>query len=265
MPLSVETPAPVSTTHGCRSRMSSASARPHGRIVVLPRGRLLVLDRRACAVRGDGRAGHRAPCVVPRLARGRARRLPRAPCGRLPGDPRTRSRGAHDRGLASLSPSRVLRRDAHACGLAAATCAAPASVRVPRRTRTGSSSPTAIEARRRRRETAIARRACPPGSSRRSLRPRRRRRSRRRRSVGVSSAGGVGLLRLRGLAFVPTRTTRVSPSYDVVHVSVVHQLAVGGVDLARRARRVGAARPPRRRSCPSGSFGSSTRSTGPAR
>ena len=53
----------------------------HGRIVVLRRGGLLILDGRANPVRGDRRAGHRAPRLVRRVARGGPRRVSREHAG----------------------------------------------------------------------------------------------------------------------------------------------------------------------------------------
>ena len=75
-------------------------------------GRLQVLDGGAGALRGDRRAGDRAPRVFRRLARGRARRVPGRARRRLPGDPGGGDRGAHDRGARPLPPGRPLRRPA---------------------------------------------------------------------------------------------------------------------------------------------------------
>ncbi len=73
-------PAPVSTTHGCRSRMSAASAAADTRRILGLRhvDGFSFSTEVTDPLRGDGRAGHRASRVVPRLARGRPRRVPRA-------------------------------------------------------------------------------------------------------------------------------------------------------------------------------------------
>ena len=76
-------------------------------------------------------------------------------------------------------------------------------------------------ARDRRPRDATVRRAFPTGSPRRSLRLRRRRRSVRARPEAQRSSAGVfgtGFV-FFGSTFVPMRTTRSSPSYDVVQVS----------------------------------------------
>ena len=57
---------------------SRSQPSPHRRQLPSHSGGLLVLDRRARSVRGDGRTGHRAPRVLRRMARGRPRRVPRA-------------------------------------------------------------------------------------------------------------------------------------------------------------------------------------------
>ena len=64
-----------------------------------------LLDRGQGPLRGDGRAGSRAQRRLPRLVRGRARRVLR-PRGRLPGNQGSRGRSVHDRGHYSLPPGR---------------------------------------------------------------------------------------------------------------------------------------------------------------
>ena len=77
MPLSVETPAPVSTTHGWRSRMSSARRSALTPAIVRSDGGLQLPDRDRGPLRGDRRAGRRAQRRLPRVVRGCAHRLPR--------------------------------------------------------------------------------------------------------------------------------------------------------------------------------------------
>src|SRR5690242_2788739 len=103
MPDSVLIPAPLSTTQGWRVTISSASsAADTTGIVGFPgRGRVLVLDRRPGALRGDRRAGDRAPRGLRGLVRGGPRGLAGHVRRRLPGDPRPRDRGADDRGGAA--------------------------------------------------------------------------------------------------------------------------------------------------------------------
>ena len=189
-------------------------------------------------LRGDRRAGHRAPCVVRRLARGRARRLPRANARRIPGDPRARPRGAHDRGLPALPPRRVLRRDAHRLGALRRRARRALHVRVPDRARTG--------ARRRRllrntptvdRETyrPIARARLAGRGDRYGRASARRSRSACPRCV-VLVRGRVGLRRLR--------LGDLRPDADDALLALVgrrprlraDQLAVGGSRSPRRGR-----------------------------
>ena len=264
IPLSVETPAPVSTTQGCRSRTSLRALRRAPADRRLARGRLRVLDRRPRPLRGDGRAGNRAPRLVPRLVRGRPRRLARRARRRLPADPRARDRGADDRGLPALPPRRLLRRPAPRLG--------PLRRR-PRRalpyeyasSATASSSPTA----RRRHATSTARPtarpACPAGWSRRSLR------ASRRRAVAPSAAAAVVVPSARLVGLCGLRLGDLRPHADDARLALVgrrprlgaHERAVRGVDLAGRATsRVGAEPSSSTTVLPLGSVGSSTRSTG---
>ena len=83
IPDSVEIPAPVRTTQGCRSRTSSAR-----RSTLISRycrhGRLHLLDAGARALCGHRRAGNRAQLGLRRVVRGRARRVPAGVRRRLP-------------------------------------------------------------------------------------------------------------------------------------------------------------------------------------
>src|SRR5688500_5641164 len=75
-------------------------------------GGLQLLDRDPRALRRDGRAGDRAPCLVLGLAGGGPRRIPRRARGWVPVDPGAGDRGADDRGRGALPPRGVLRRPA---------------------------------------------------------------------------------------------------------------------------------------------------------
>ena len=198
-------------------------------------------------LRGDGRAGHRPPRVVRRLARGRARRVPGQVRGRVQRAPRSRDRGADDRGAASATTAPPTSTRRSASGRGASTCAARASPTSTGSSGTASSSPTATRGTRPSIARRIARLAFPDwlieavatagGAYGAGV-------------VGVgegsfaSPAGGFsfapGLAAFGSGAFVPMRTIRVSPLYEVVHVSVSMSVAVRAVDLARRRRPRGA-------------------------
>src|SRR5262249_49053042 len=74
------------------------------------RGRVQLLDAGQSALRGDGRSGDRAQLELLRVVRGRARRLPRAVCRRLPPAARPRARGAGARDARPLPEAGGVRR-----------------------------------------------------------------------------------------------------------------------------------------------------------
>ena len=240
IPDSVDTPAPVSTTHGCRSRMSAASAAADiGRIVGLTSWRAS-RSRPTCGsasprqTRRASRTTRRSSCG----SRSRASRTWREHAGGYQAIRDRGHRGADDGGAPALPPRRLLRRDADGLDALHRRCAAPGSPTSTGSSATASSSLTATRGTRPSIARRIARRAFRRGSPRRSLRPRLRRRSsavlrRRLRVLRRLFAPGFGFF---GSTFVPIRTTRSSPSYDVVHVSERMSSPLGRVDLSRRRR-----------------------------
>ena len=142
MPLSVEIPAPVSTMHGWRRRISLASLLSHGRRVTAHQ-RLPLQRPTSGPLRGDRRARHRAQLELPRLVRARPRCLPGGIHRRLPGTPR--AQGIESLVLEShvryLQPAHF--DDRLAIHTRVSELRGPASASTTRSSATAKSSPTA--------------------------------------------------------------------------------------------------------------------------
>ena len=165
MPLSVEIPAPVSTTQGWSSADQPREAFDAHRPIVGCR-----LAWRASASRPSSRCASPRPTrraspttPLPRLVRGRAHRLPGALPRRVPHDPGGGLRGADDRVARPLPAARLLRRPARVHARVVRRARRPLPLRVLARRVATSSSPTAGRSTRSSTERRCGRRASPPG------------------------------------------------------------------------------------------------------